>query len=283
MNLDNYATPLTIDGHILDFHKETFVMGILNVTPDSFSDGGKYNDLESAVAQAKQMVTDGAKIIDIGGESTRPGHTQISVEEELARVIPIIKELRKEVNVLISIDTYKAEVARQAVLAGAHIINDIWGAKYDPEIASVAAELNVPIILMHNRDNEEYGANFWEVAKADLEKSLQIAKAAGVPDAHIWLDPGIGFAKSHHENVLMMQGLPQLVAMGYPVLLATSRKRMIGNILDLPVTERVEGTGATVCFGIDKGCHMVRVHDVKEIARMTRMMDVLLGKQPNVE
>ncbi|MEK4090261.1 dihydropteroate synthase [Viridibacillus sp. FSL H8-0110] len=283
MNLDNYAIPLTIDGHILDFHKETFVMGILNVTPDSFSDGGKYNDLESAVAQAKQMVTDGAKVIDIGGESTRPGHTQISVEEELARVIPIIKELRKEVNVLISIDTYKAEVARQAVLAGAHIINDIWGAKYDPEIASVAAELNVPIILMHNRDNEEYGANFWEVAKADLEKSLQIAKAAGVPDAHIWLDPGIGFAKSHHENVLMMQVLPQLVEMGYPVLLATSRKRMIGNILDLPVTERVEGTGATVCFGIDKGCHMVRVHDVKEIARMTRMMDVLLGKQPNVE
>ncbi|ETT88356.1 dihydropteroate synthase [Viridibacillus sp. FSL R5-0477] len=283
MNLDNYAIPLTIDGHILDFHKETFVMGILNVTPDSFSDGGKYNDIESAVAQAKQMVTDGAKVIDIGGESTRPGHTQISVEEELARVIPIIKELRKEVNVLISIDTYKAEVARQAVLAGAHIINDIWGAKYDPEIASVAAELNVPIILMHNRDNEEYGANFWEVAKADLEKSLQIAKAAGVPDAHIWLDPGIGFAKSHHENVLMMQALPQLVEMGYPVLLATSRKRMIGNILDLPVTERVEGTGATVCFGIDKGCHMVRVHDVKEIARMTRMMDVLLGKQPNVE
>ncbi|KOO48203.1 dihydropteroate synthase [Viridibacillus arvi] len=283
MNLDNYTTPLTIDGHILDFHKETFVMGILNVTPDSFSDGGKYNDLEAAVAQAKQMVADGAKIIDIGGESTRPGHTQISVEEELSRVIPIIKELRKEVHVLISIDTYKAEVARQAVLAGAHIINDIWGAKYDPEIASVAAELNVPIILMHNRENEEYGANFWEVAKADLEKSLQIAKVAGVPDAHIWLDPGIGFAKSHHENILMMQSLPQLVEMGYPVLLATSRKRMIGNVLDLPVTERVEGTGATVCFGIDKGCHMVRVHDVKEITRMTKMMDVLLDKQPNVE
>ncbi|QOV09749.1 dihydropteroate synthase [Viridibacillus arvi] len=283
MNLDNYTTPLTIDGHILDFHKETFVMGILNVTPDSFSDGGNYNDLEAAVAQAKQMVADGAKIIDIGGESTRPGHTQISVEEELSRVIPIIKELRKEVHVLISIDTYKAEVARQAVLAGAHIINDIWGAKYDPEIASVAAELNVPIILMHNRENEEYGVNFWEVAKADLEKSLQIAKAAGVPDAHIWLDPGIGFAKSHHENILMMQSLPQLVEMGYPVLLATSRKRMIGNVLDLPVTERVEGTGATVCFGIDKGCHMVRVHDVKEITRMTKMMDVLLGKQPNVE
>ncbi|MEX3625777.1 dihydropteroate synthase [Viridibacillus arvi] len=283
MNLDNYTTPLTIDGHILDFHKETFVMGILNVTPDSFSDGGKYNDLEAAVAQAKQMVADGAKIIDIGGESTRPGHTQISVKEELSRVIPIIKELRKEVHVLISIDTYKAEVARQAVLAGAHIINDIWGAKYDPEIASVAAELNVPIILMHNRENEEYGVNFWEVAKADLEKSLQIAKAAGVPDAHIWLDPGIGFAKSHHENILMMQSLPQLVEMGYPVLLATSRKRMIGNVLDLPVTERVEGTGATVCFGIDKGCHMVRVHDVKEITRMTKMMDVLLDKQPNVE
>ncbi|MBK3496894.1 dihydropteroate synthase [Viridibacillus sp. YIM B01967] len=283
MNLDKYTTPLTIDGHILDFHKETLVMGILNVTPDSFSDGGKYNEPVAAIAQAKQMVADGAKIIDIGGESTRPGHTQISVEEELSRITPVIKALRKEVNVLISVDTYKADVARQAVLAGAHIINDIWGAKYDSEIVNVAAELNVPIILMHNRDNEEYGEHFWVSAKADLEESVQIAKSAGVPDAHIWLDPGIGFAKSHHENVLMMQALPQLVEMGYPVLLATSRKRMIGNILDLPVTERTEGTGATVCFGIDKGCHMMRVHDVKEITRMTRMMDVLVGKCLDVE
>ena len=274
MNLDKYKV-LTIDKHRLDFASETFVMGILNVTPDSFSDGGKYNSVENAVKHAKEMVSNGAKIIDIGGESTRPGHTPISAEEELRRIIPAIRAIRSEVDVLISVDTFKSEVARAAIEAGAHIINDIWGAQYDPEIAKVAAELNVPIILMHNRTNGDYGLDFWKDAKGDLEKSIDIAHKAGVKDEYIWLDPGIGFAKSHEQNIEMMKSLPQLVDMGYPVLLATSRKRMIGTVLDLPVEERMEGTGATCCYGVDKGCHIVRVHDVKPIARMMKMMDAL--------
>ncbi len=274
MNLDKYRI-LTIDGHTLDFAKETFVMGILNVTPDSFSDGGKFNSVENAVKHAKEMVADGAKIIDIGGESTRPGHTPVTAEEELSRIIPAIKAIRAEVDVLISVDTFKSEVARAAIEAGAHIINDIWGAQYDPEIAKVAAELEVPIILMHNRTNEDYGEDFWKDAKSDLDKSIEIAHNAGVKDEYIWLDPGIGFVKSHEQNIEMMKALPELVDMGYPVLLATSRKRMIGTVLDLPVDERMEGTGATCCYGVDKGCHMVRVHDVKPIARMMKMMDAL--------
>ena len=272
MNLEKYKV-LTIDGHKLDFAKKTFVMGILNVTPDSFSDGGKYNSVDNAVKHALEMVADGADIIDIGGESTRPGHTPISAEEELKRIIPAIKAIRSEVDVLISVDTFKSEVARAAIEAGAHIINDIWGAQYDPEIARVAAEFNVPIILMHNRKDEVYSNNFWADAKSDLEKSIQIVREAGVKDEYIWLDPGIGFAKSHEQNIEMMKALPQLVDMGYPVLLATSRKRMIGTVLDLPVEERLEGTGATCCYGVGKGCHIVRVHDVKPIARMMKMMD----------
>ena len=277
MNLEHYIKPFQVNGTVFDFSKETVIMGILNVTPDSFSDGGLFNAIDAAVLHAKQMVADGAKIIDVGGESTRPGHAAISVEEELERVIPVIKALSREIEVAISIDTYKAQVAEAAVLAGAHIINDIWGAKKDPEMAKVAAEYGVPIILMHNRDNENY-VDFWSEAKQDIEESIQIAKAAGVPDKYIWLDPGIGFGKTTTHNIWMMQHLDDLVDMGYPVLLATSRKRLIGNVLNLPVEERMEGTGATVCYGLQLGCHMVRVHDVKEIARMTKMMDVLTGK-----
>lgn len=277
--LEKYTIPLTLNGIPLDFAKETFVMGILNVTPDSFSDGGKYYHVEAAIEQAKKMVADGAKIIDVGGESTRPGHERISDDEEIARIVPVIKALLVEVPAIISVDTYKASVARAAVEAGAHIINDIWGAKSEPEIAQVAAELNVPIILMHNRANTNYGPDFWATAKADIEESIAIAHKAGVPDTHIIVDPGIGFAKTTAQNILMMQHLGDLVAMGYPVLLATSRKSMIGNVLKLPVEERVEGTGATVVYGIDKGCHMIRVHDVKEMARATYMADVLVGKR----
>lgn len=277
--LEKYTTPLTLNGIPLDYTKETFVMGILNVTPDSFSDGGKYYNVEAAVAQAKKMVAEGAKIIDVGGESTRPGYERISDEEEIARIVPVIKALLAEVPAIISVDTYKASVARAAVEAGAHIINDIWGAKSEPEIAQVAAELNVPIILMHNRVNKDYGTDFWATAKLDLEESISIAHKAGVPDTHIILDPGIGFAKTTAQNITMMQHLDELVAMGYPVLLATSRKSMIGNVLKLPVEERVEGTGATVVYGIEKGCHMIRVHDVKEMARATYMTDILVGKR----
>ncbi|MFJ8104015.1 dihydropteroate synthase [Lysinibacillus sp. NPDC096212] len=277
--LEKYTTPLTINGITLDYTAETFMMGILNVTPDSFSDGGKYNNVEAAVAQAKKMVAEGAKIIDVGGESTRPGYERISDEDEIARIVPVIQALVAEVPAVISVDTYKANVARAAIEAGAHIINDIWGAQAEPEIAQVAADLNVPIILMHNRDNTNYGADFWMTAKADLEKSIAIARNAGIPDNHIILDPGIGFAKTTAQNIEMMKHLDDLVAMGYPVLLATSRKSMIGNVLKLPVEERIEGTGATVVYGIEKGCHMIRVHDVKEMARSTHMADVLVGKR----
>lgn len=252
-------------------------MGIVNVTPDSFSDGGKYNSLERAIVHAEQLVADGADILDIGGESTRPGHATVSLEEELKRVIPIIEVLSKKISVPMSIDTYKAEVAKKAIEAGASMINDIWGAKKEPEIAAIAKEYNVPIILMHNRENPKYHS-FIEDAFADIQESIAIAKGAGVPDENIILDPGIGFAKDFKENIIMMQNLDQLVAWGYPVLLATSRKRMIGHILDLPVNERMEGTGSTVCYGIEKGCQIVRIHDVKEIKRMTAVMDVLVGK-----
>ncbi|QDQ00587.1 dihydropteroate synthase [Lysinibacillus fusiformis] len=277
--LEKYKTPLTINGITLDYTSETFVMGILNVTPDSFSDGGKYNNVEAAVAQAKKMVADGAKIIDVGGESTRPGYERISDEDEIRRIVPVIQALLAEVPAIISVDTYKANVARAAIEAGAHIINDIWGAKSEPEIAQVAAQLKVPIILMHNRENQDYGTDFWATAKADLEESIAIAKKAGVPDTHIILDPGIGFAKTTVQNIEMMQHLDDLVVMGYPVLLATSRKSMIGNVLNLPVEQRLEGTTATVVYGIEKGCHMIRVHDVKEMVRATYMTDVLVGKR----
>ena len=275
--LQHYPKPLVLNGITLDYTKETFIMGILNVTPDSFSDGGKYNSVEAALAQAKKMVADGAKIIDVGGESTRPGYERISDEEEIARVVPVIKALVREVPAIISIDTYKSAVARAAIEAGAHIINDIWGAKADPAMASVAAYYNVPIILMHNRPHQVY-QNYWQDFKADLEESIAIVKKAGVPAEHIILDPGIGFVKNLEQSIETMQRLDELSAMGYPVLLATSRKRMIGSILNLPVDERVEGTAATCAFGVMKGCHLMRVHDVKEVARTVKVMDALMGK-----
>jgi len=260
-----------------DFDKKTYIMGILNVTPDSFSDGGKFYSVEDAVSHAIEMVQDGAGIIDVGGESTRPGHKPVSVEEELRRVIPVIQEVSKRVDAPISIDTFKARTASEAIEAGAHIINDVWGAKQDPEIADVAAEKKVPIILMHNRPNMDY-ENFVRDVLFDLYESIEIAKKAGVSDDKIILDPGIGFAKDRDQDMLLMQNLDKIVALGYPVLLATSRKRVIGHVLDLPVEERMEGTGATCLFGMQKGCHIVRVHDVKPISRMVKMMDALMGK-----
>jgi dihydropteroate synthase len=261
-----------------DFKKETAVMGILNVTPDSFSDGGKYGQIDAALKRAEEMLQDGAKIIDIGGESTRPGHAPVPLDMELERTIPVIEALVRELDCVISIDTYKADVAEAALKAGAKIVNDVWGAKREPRIAEVAAAHGAPIILMHNREKADYEGPFMDEVITDIKESLKIALNAGVPESNIWLDPGIGFAKDTRQNVLAMQGLRRISDMGYPVLLATSRKRMIGNILDLPVDERIEGTGATVCYGIEHGCHVVRVHDVKEISRMVRMMDVLAGK-----
>ncbi|RSD24479.1 dihydropteroate synthase [Mesobacillus subterraneus] len=263
--------------YTLDFTDKTLIMGILNVTPDSFSDGGKYNQLGHAVGHAQEMIADGADILDIGGESTRPGHERISDEDEISRVVPAIEAISREVQVPISIDTYKSKVAKSAVDAGATIINDIWGAKEDPEIADVAAETGVPIILMHNRNDRNY-SNFIRDVLNDLYESITIAKKAGVSDDQIILDPGIGFAKDLRENLEMMRHLDTLVALGYPVLLGTSKKSMIGKALDLSVTERTEGTGATVCYGIQKGCQIVRIHDVKEMSRMAKMMDAMMGK-----
>ncbi|MEI5909520.1 dihydropteroate synthase [Bacillus spongiae] len=261
--------------YTLKYGKETIIMGILNATPDSFSDGGQYNEVEEAVRRAKEMVANGADIIDIGGESTRPGHDSVSLEEEINRVIPVIKAVSKTVQVPISIDTYKAETARRAIEAGAHIINDVWGAKRDSQMANEAASLGVPIILMHNRPNQQYELFVRDVLQ-DIQESITLAKKAGVKDNNIILDPGIGFAKDVNLNIKMMRELDKLVALGYPVLLGTSRKRFIGHVLDLPVEERLEGTGATICYGIQKGCKMIRVHDVKEMKRMATMMDALL-------
>lgn len=259
-------------------HEETLIMGILNVTPDSFSDGGKFYNIDYALKQGIQMVQDGAHMIDIGGESTRPGHEAVSEDEELSRVIPVIEKLSKEIDVPISIDTYKSVVAKEAIQAGASIINDVWGAKRDTDMSVVAKEMDVPIILMHNRLDMPY-TNFLEDVKQDLSESIQRVKAQGVEDYQIILDPGIGFAKDFQQNIEMMQNLEQLHTFGYPVLLAASRKRMIGTILDLPVDDRLEGSLATVCFGVTKGVHMVRVHDVKETKRAIQVMDILYGKR----
>ncbi len=256
---------------------KTWIMGILNVTPDSFSDGGNYNAVDRALAHARQMAADGADIIDVGGESTRPGYTKISAEEEISRVVPVIEALVEELDILISIDTYKAEVAEAAIAAGAHIINDIWGAKYEPAIAKVAAKYKVPIILMHNRNDASY-LDFWEEVQRDIEESIQLALDAGVEKDQIWLDPGIGFGKTTNHNIEMMQLLDRFVGLGYPVLLGTSRKSLIGKVLNVPVSERLAGSLATVCYGVEKGCQIVRVHDVKETVQAVRMMDVLLGK-----
>lgn len=271
------STLIKAGPYTLDYTDKTLIMGILNVTPDSFSDGGKYSHLENAVAHGKKMIEDGADILDIGGESTRPGYERVSDEEEISRVVPAINAIAKELQIPISIDTYKSKVAKSAVDAGAVIINDIWGAKADPEIANVAAETGVPIILMHNRNDRNYN-NFIRDVLNDLYESITIAKKAGVSDEQIILDPGIGFAKDIKENLEMMRHLDTLVSLGYPVLLGTSKKSMIGGVLDLPVTERTEGTGATVCYGIQQGCQIVRIHDVKEMSRMAKMMDALMGK-----
>ena len=255
--------------------ERTYIMGILNVTPDSFSDGGKFNEIEAAVSQAKKLVEDGADIIDVGGESTRLGAEYVTEEEEIKRVVPIIKAIKKELDVTISIDTYKSKTAEEAIKAGADIINDIWGAKYDKNIAKVAAKYNVPIILMHNREAKPY-ENLMEDVINDLQESIDIALEAGVKKENIILDPGIGFAKTYEENLVVMNNCEVIKGMGYPVLLGTSRKSMIGLTLNLPVNERVEGTLATTVMGIMKGMEFIRVHDVLENKRVAVMTDTIL-------
>ncbi|MEN1966439.1 dihydropteroate synthase [Lentibacillus sp. N15] len=261
------------------FHlaERTHIMGILNVTPDSFSDGGSYTTLKQAVDQAVLLEEQGADIIDIGGESTRPGYEAVPAKDELDRVLPAIRAVKQHVNIPISIDTYKAETARQAVEAGADMINDIWGGKRDPGILKVAAAYNVPIILMHNRTNMDYTSLIDDMLH-DLQESIDMALKAGVPDENIILDPGIGFAKTAADNLIVMNHLEMFSELGYPILLGTSRKGFIGKILDLPAEERDNGTGATTCLGITKGMHIIRVHNVKVNTELARMMDAMLGK-----
>ena len=258
--------------------ERTYIMGILNFTPDSFSDGGIFNNIDVAINHVKKMIDDGADIIDVGGESTRPGYTLISVEEEISRIIPIIKAIKENFDIPISIDTYKAKVAEKALEAGADLINDIWGFKKEKDMAKVAAKYNVPCCLMHNRDNEDY-KNLIEDILDDLRESIKIAKEAGVKDENIILDPGIGFAKSYEQNLETMNNLERVKELGYPILLGTSRKRMIGLTLDLPVEERVEGTVATTVVGIMKdACDFVRVHDVLENSRAAKMTDAIVRR-----
>lgn len=261
--------------YTIETGQRTLIMGILNVTPDSFFDGGRYQVIEQAVDQARKMACEGADIIDIGGESTRPGHQIVSLEEELERVIPIIEAVSQAVDLPISVDTYKATVAREAVQAGAVIINDIWGAKKDPQMADTVVELQVPIILMHNREEAVYTSLLDEM-KSDLMESIELILHAGGKNKQILLDPGIGFAKSYEENLLVMNRLHEFLELGYPMLLGTSRKSMIGRALNLPAEDRIEGTAATVALGIVHGTNIIRVHDVKEMVRVASMMDKML-------
>lgn len=266
---------MKIGNKIFEPSEKTYVMGILNVTPDSFSDGGSYTSIDTAMEQTEKMIQQGADIIDVGGESTRPGHVQIGDEEEIKRVVPVIREIKKKFDIPISIDTYKSAVAKAALEAGADLLNDIWGFRYDEKMAELAAEYDVPVCLMHNRDNLDYD-DFMEDVKIDLQISLDIAEKYGVKKENIMLDPGVGFGKTYEQNLIVMNHLEEIVDMGYPVLLGTSRKSVIGLTLDLPVDEREEGTLATSVLGAIKGCQFVRVHDVEKNVRALKMTDAIL-------
>lgn len=255
--------------------RHTYVMGILNVTPDSFSDGGKWNEKDKALFRVEEMIREGIDILDIGGESTRPGYTQLADEEEIARVTPIIEAVKAHFDVPVSLDTYKSEVAACGLQAGADMINDIWGLKYDTRMASIIAEKKVPCCLMHNRREAVY-QNFMQDVAADLTESVRLAKEAGVCDEHIILDPGVGFAKSYEQNLEVMGSMEQLRKLGYPMLLGCSRKSVIGLTLDLPSDQRLEGTLATSVLAVVKGYSFVRVHDVKENVRAIKMAEAIL-------
>ena len=254
-----------------DTENGVYVMGILNVTPDSFSDGGLWTERDAALRQAGRMAEEGAAIIDIGGESTRPGHTPVSAEDEAARVLPIVEAVKRETGLPVSIDTYKAEVARAALEAGADMVNDIWGLRRDGgEMAALIAGTGAACCLMHNRERAEY-ADFMADMLSDLRETLAIADRAGIARSSIVLDPGIGFGKTYEQNLIAMNRLDELLAFGCPVLLAASRKSVIGLTLDLPADERMEGTIATTVAGVLRGAAFVRVHNVKENLRAARM------------
>jgi dihydropteroate synthase len=274
----------------LRWGERTYVMGILNVTPDSFSGDGVGNDVNAAVLQAKQLVEEGADIIDVGGESTRPGAPPVPVEEELRRVVPVVERLAKELSVPISIDSYKSGVAEKALEAGARMLNDQWGLKHDPRLAELAAKWNVPIVLMSNqrdkggydaslkRDTADYADPIAEII-ASLKGSLEIASEYGLPRENIILDPGIGFGKSWQHDLVIIRRLAELKALARPILIGPSAKSFIGKVLDLPTSDRLEGTAASVAISIANGADMVRVHQVKPIVRVCRMVDAIIRRQ----
>lgn len=264
------------DGKQLQLDDSTLIMGILNGTPDSFSDGGRYNTTKAAVAHAKEMIAQGADVIDVGVESTRPGHTQISVDEEIERMKAILEPVLAISTVPVSIDTYRAKSAEYALSKGAHILNDIWGLRYDRDMAAVAAQYNVPVIIMHNQNDTNYG-DIIEDMKAFFFASVDIALKEGIKPQNIWLDPGIGFGKTGAQNIEVLQRLGEITAYEYPVLLAPSRKRFIGTILnDIPADQRDEGTVAACITGIIQGVDMVRVHNVDMHKKALTVADVLL-------
>jgi dihydropteroate synthase len=254
--------------------QRTYVMGIVNVDPDSFSGDG-LRDAESAIDQGKRFAAEGADIIDVGGESTRPGFEPVSADEELGRVLPVIERLASELPVPVSIDTYKSEVARKAVAAGARMINDVWELKRDAKLARVAAEAGVPLVISQNQRDSRFEDFFPELI-ASLKRSIQVALDAGVDWNNIIIDPGVGFGKTVEQNVEIVRRLAELKALGRPILLGTSRKSFIGHVLDLPVDQRLEGTAATVAIGIANGADMVRVHDVAQMVRVIKMSDAIV-------
>lgn len=260
------------------FKDHTYIMGILNVTPDSFSDGGNFNNIDQALRHTEEMIRDGADIIDVGGESTRRGYTLIPDYDEIERVCPVIEKIKENFDIPVSVDTYKHKVAEAAVKIGADLINDIWGFRYDNgEMAALAAKYSMPVCLMHNRKDTDY-TDFLSDVTDDLAECIKIARNAGLSDDLIMIDPGIGFAKSLEQNLMLTQNLEVLDKLGFPILLGTSRKSMIGLSLNLPVTERLEGTLVTTVLAAQKNCLFVRVHDVKENKRAVTMTEKLMGK-----
>lgn len=269
---------MKIGSREFDTENQTYIMGILNVTPDSFSDGGKWNDYDKAMRHVEEMQKSGCDILDIGGESTRPGHHQISEEEEIARVAPLVEAVKQNFELPVSVDTYKSKVAEAALVAGADMVNDIWGFLYDPDMAALVKKYDAACCLMHNRTEAVY-ENFLEDMCSDLKKCVDAAKNAGIADDKIVLDPGVGFGKTYEMNLDVMKHLDLFRKLDYPLLLGTSRKSMIGLTLDLPVTEREEGTLVTTVMAVQNGYGFVRVHDVEKNRRAIQMTEAILRRK----
>lgn len=272
---NNIQRSIHIGSREFDLKNHIYIMGILNVTPDSFSDGGKYSRIDQALLRVEEMVKEGMDILDIGGESTRPGYTLLSEGEEQERILPVVEAVKKQFDVPVSLDTYKSKVAEAGIQAGVDLINDIWGLKYDEKMAGVIAKAGIPCCLMHNRKESDYQSLMEDIIE-DLKETLSVAKDAGIDTKKIILDPGIGFGKTYEQNLAVLHHLEELNGLGCPMLLGASRKSVIGLTLDLPVTERVEGTIATTVIGVMKGCSFVRVHDIKENLRAVRMTEAIL-------